>query len=173
MFFLAIAIALCFLILLILCVRIPDDKPTHQILKIEQPSANFHRAGDVRRFILFNSVKYSDVFLTFIEDNTYDFKSLFPEECLDNIPTEFAFYLLFVGEHDSFRLRIFFIALLGIIGLVIYGGNIILMIRLYPEETHILGIIAEILNFFSIILGALYNISPYINQLQKDNSNGN
>ncbi len=68
-----------------------------------------------------------------------------------------CFYIpgrLFLNKHYAPKSRIFFIILLGIIGVYFYSFNVFCSIKYYPDYGNILAIIFDITNVLAIISAA-------------------
>ena len=69
---------------------------------------------------------------------------------------------LFINKHYAPRARIFFIALLTLIGLFLYGFNIVMSIKYFPQYRSVLGIIIDFINIICILSAGVFNTYLFI-----------
>lgn len=73
-----------------------------------------------------------------------------------------CYHLFLSYQSDDYKLRLFFISLLALIGTYFYGFSLYATIRYYPTYGNILAIAADILNVFTIIGAGVFFWNIYL-----------
>ncbi len=100
--------------------------------------------------------------------------------CYNNVHlpvvVSFCYYIpgmLFINKHYAPRARIFFIALLTLIGFFLYGFNIVWSIKYFPQYRSVFGIIIDFTNVIFVLSSGWFNAIGHIDELLRRKEQNN